>query len=89
MSNNLIKELAIATGLRLKYHTDSEEIADDLKYYGTVHITFLHGPEEPDDCVEFDIETKIGLEDAWEGAFGLFELSLKQTLMNGIKLAKG
>lgn len=83
------RELAEFLGLWQKYTVDDieQEILDFPTLGATV--TFAFGTGDWDEDYEFEIQTKVGLDDAWEQAIEKVMEGLRHSIVSGMKLSGG
>lgn len=83
------RELAESLGLWQKYTVD--DIDQDIEDYPTLGatVTFAFGTGDWDEDYEFEIQTKVGLDDAWEQATEKVMEGLRHSIVSGMKLSGG
>ncbi len=82
-------ELAKHLGLWQKYHQDDKEVQQEIKDYPILGatITFAFGTGDWEGDYEFEVQTKVGLDDAWEQAAEKIIEGLRYSIVSGIKLS--
>lgn len=83
-------DFAKSLGLWQKYDKDADEVDQEIKKYPSIGatVTFAFGSGDWDDDFEFEVETRHGLDEAWDQAAEKVLDGLRNSIIMSIKLNK-